>query len=904
MPPFRRIAIALCALAVSAPSALLAQANTGRIAGVVQDEKGAPLPHTNVIIVELGEGRIANESGRVTFEDVPAGTYTLTADRISYEKGRQTGVVVQPGQTTRLEFKLKEAIAAELEVIKIQDKFERLQKDRSETIRRIDSRDVQKIRAINTTEEAIATQAGVTQLGDEFFIRGGRSGEVKTLVDGMPVSDAFAGSQGSGTLSISLMSQEGMNVLTGGFDAEYGNAQSGIIEIATREGGEKYEGQLRFMTDDFGAPDKTYFNYDNFGVAVGGPVPSVGNRVRFYLSGEVRFEDTYLKTLENRSATKLTLNGNEIASFRPRQRNHAEGQARLTFHLGGGGRKLNAEYLLSRDSRDWYHHAFSRVGFWSEEDEQWWYEKIDSTYTYYNGPEHVSEIEAKNDNYKLVYTHPLGADSFVKTRVGMLRTRYNESVDGKSPSQYVPFFGSDPERDPENLFYAIQGDYPEWEERDSRQYTLRTDYQNKLGGGTHDVKTGINLDYHDLRRDERRFPSEEDPEGQFPNQYDVNAVGGFAYVQDRLRYRKTLVINVGLRLDFFDPGQEAIRATNQRVLTLEKPTSGTSFFERWKAQISPRLGMSYPISDKDVLRFHYGRFFQLPELRYIYDFIERTARLAGNQQRTGNAFLEPETTISYEFGVRRQLSDRDLSRTRRVFFKDIFGLIGTEGAGGRSARPRTGGVRADLAYFNQGLRLRPRVRVLAIDKKILELLAGRRVVHAVEGVRARPPTSIRARWSPQEGLDREPIKRGSARLGSNSRLQRVSLSRRPGSLGCELRLLGRLRGPGHSGAPRPADGAGGGHQHDPAAGHDEPQPARQQAVLAVRSGVPDLPGGEKRPEPPERANGPAEHQSAAEPRVLRGVLHRGRSARRRVQPEGHDRHHGRHSDSSERSPGL
>jgi outer membrane receptor protein involved in Fe transport len=213
-----------------------------------------------------------------------------------------------------------------------------------------------------------------------------------------------------------------------------------------------------------------------------------------------------------------------------------------------------------------------------------------------------------------------------------------------------------------------------WEERRSRQYTVRGDYQNKLGGGTHELKTGGTLDFYRLRKDSRQYPDEDDPDGNFPNRYEENAVGGVFYVQDRLRYRKSMVLNAGLRFDFFDPGENAVRISNQRVLALQKPTSGLSFLERWKAQISPRLGMSYPISDKDVLHFHYGRFFQLPDLEYLYDFSNNAT--AGNQL-VGNAFLEPETTISYQFGVRRQLSDR-VFLDATVFFKDIFGLVGTE----------------------------------------------------------------------------------------------------------------------------------------------------------------------------------------------------------------------------------
>lgn len=686
MPPkhyFSALLICICALVLLPSVESFAQGGQlGGLSGVVRDEAGKPLEHANVVIKELGLGRITNATGRYEFEDLRPGAYTVRAQLISYETGERTGVLVSASDVATLDFSLKETIAAHIEGYSFEsDKIDALKKDDSTTIRSVDTKEIAKIRAINTTEEAIATQAGVVQLGNDFFVRGGRSGEVKTVVDGMPVSDAFAGSAGSGTLDIALTSQEGLTLRTGGFDAEYGNAQSGIVEIATREGGEQYEGQVKFLTDDFGAPDRTYFNYDNVAVGFGGPVPFVGERVRFFVSGEGVFQDTYLKTLENRRARKLFFNSTELASLRDRQENAIRGQTKVTYRLGGA-RKVSVEYLFSRESNDWYHHSFSRVGYYSQdaanrEDGRpaWWFEPFDgdSTYTYYNGPAHLSERHSRNDQYKIVYTHPLTSDSFVTTRFAMFRTQYKENVGDKSPDQYVPFSGGDEERDPANLFFAVVGDYPVWVDRKSDQFTFRADYQNKIGGGTHELKTGMSFDYYDLFKDSRQNTDEEDPLGDFPNQYQQNALGGVLYVQDRLRYRKSMVLNAGLRFDFFDPGEEAIRVSNQRVIALEKPTEGISFFERWKAQISPRLGMSYPISDRDVLHFHYGRFFQLPDLEFLYDY-------SGNpnigNQTVGNAFLDPETTISYEFGVRRQLSDR-VYIDATVFFKDIFGLIGT-----------------------------------------------------------------------------------------------------------------------------------------------------------------------------------------------------------------------------------
>jgi len=757
-PLFRVMLISLsigvfCACLVAGmPSSASAQATaTGKITGIVQDENGQPIPFANAVIQSLGIGVIAAENGRFQFDSVPVGTYSVTIKHISAKDKTVHDVVVKASQVTRLDrITLEEAVAAELETYKIvEDRTEKLGKTVSTTVRVIDTKEQSKIRAINTTEEAIATQAGVVQLGDQLFVRGGRSNEVKTVVDGMPVSDAFTGSTGTGTMDISIASQEGINVLTGGFDAEYGNAQSGIIEVATKEGGEQYEGQMKFITDDFGAPDKTYFNYDNISFGFGGPVPLVGDRFRFFLSGEGVYQDTYLKTLEQRPARRLLFNGTELASFRDRQNNALRGQGKVTYRLAGA-KKISGEYLFSRTENDWYHHAFSRVGYWSQAQEQWWFEPLDSTYTYYNGPAHLSERKSKNEQYKMSYTHPLTEDSYVKVRGALFRTFYKENVADKSPGQYVPFFGNDTERDPENLFFAITGDFPYWEDRTSDQYTIRADYQNKVGNGQHELKTGFTMDLYQLQRDQRNYPSEDTPLGNSPNQYDERAFGGVMYVQDRLRYKKSMVMNAGLRFDFFDPGANAIRVSNQRVLALQKPTEGTSFLERFKAQVSPRLGMSYPISDKDVLHFHYGRFFQLPDLQYLYDYSNDPN--AGSNL-VGNAFLEPETTISYQFGVRRQLSDR-VYMDATVFFKDIFGLVGTEPL--EAENETEDNPFASTAYVNKDYGS-VRGFELALDKNFSNYWQGG-ISYTLSRATGSSSDVNQGSVVQNEGLDREPIK--------------------------------------------------------------------------------------------------------------------------------------------------
>ena len=151
--------------------------NTGKITGTVRDSSSRPIPFANVILKEIGLGVIAGEDGKYVFEGVTPGTYSVIFRHISVETREVSGVAVRAGVTTNMgDITLKEAIAAEIDVTRVEaNKIEKLQKDDSGTLRVIDTKEQGKIRAINTTEEAIATQAGVVQLGDQFFVRGGRS---------------------------------------------------------------------------------------------------------------------------------------------------------------------------------------------------------------------------------------------------------------------------------------------------------------------------------------------------------------------------------------------------------------------------------------------------------------------------------------------------------------------------------------------------------------------------------------------------------------------------------------------------------------------------------------------------------------------------------------------------------
>ncbi|RMF62092.1 MAG: TonB-dependent receptor, partial [Calditrichaeota bacterium] len=132
--------------------------------------------------------------------------------------------------------------------------------------------------------------------GGGIHVRGGRGGQLGFMIDGFYVEDALYGGIGSDVTRDGI--QE-LSVVTGTFNAEYGEALSGVVNIVTKEGGSKLEGKLRFATDELligslGDTKDNNWHTTRVEASIGGPVPGTGNKVRFFFSGDRNFTNTYL----------------------------------------------------------------------------------------------------------------------------------------------------------------------------------------------------------------------------------------------------------------------------------------------------------------------------------------------------------------------------------------------------------------------------------------------------------------------------------------------------------------------------------------------------------------------------------------------------------------------------------
>ena len=339
------IAIALLGLVHSA-----AFAQTGTVTGKVLKADGSPLGYANVIIVGTTMGAMTLADGKFTITAVPPGTYTVRAMMMGYKAVEKPGVVVNIGATQAVEFKLETTVVAKTQEIVVTAERALVEVTESKTSAAVSEQQLQSM-PVDDVLEAVGLKAGIVKTGDDMHVRGGRSGEVQVQIDGVPVSDPLGG----GTVDVGMLGTSGSEIVSGGMDAEYGDAQSAVINIATKEGGRRFGGEFRYFTDDFGRSDKTYTNFDRLSLGFGGP--TFWKNLRYYVSGEATWSDTENTTIEPRPEHKIT----DFLKFRQRQSSAYNMQGKLTYNMQR--MKLDGEAIYSSTRSDDFTNNWNISGY-------------------------------------------------------------------------------------------------------------------------------------------------------------------------------------------------------------------------------------------------------------------------------------------------------------------------------------------------------------------------------------------------------------------------------------------------------------------------------------------------------------------------------------------------------------
>ena len=742
---------------------------TGKITGTVVDgNTGDPLQGANILLVGTSLGTFTAADGYYVILNIPPGTYTLRASMIGYAAQPGVELRVSMDVTTPWNFSLfSEALAGEEVLVTAQVAI--VQRDLTASKQIVRGEDISQM-PVEEFADALELQAGVIKDVDgRIHIRGGRASEVNYLIDGVSVTDPFAGEL---SVEVEIGGIEQFQVISGGFNAEYGQSLSGVVEVITKEGGEEYHGSLStyagdYITSDgdlyFGTADLSPTDITNLEASLNGPVPLLNKKLTFNVSGRYfsnngwlygqrrftpldssSFEDADPEnwviqdhTLRDRDSTIVGLNDYlayaETQDYLPVSMNPLKKlslQAKLAFRISPFI-KFSVGGLFNQVEFSQYSHRFlfNPDGIFNE---------------FRNGLAITP-----------VLNHSLSSSTFYTAKFSYLFFEYDRYVFEDTLDYVAPQFL---EAARQNAFYtggtagvkANQGDREFIVHRETTTGVGKFDITSQVSK-SHQIKSGVEFKQYALKYKEFEIVPEDPKASLFNpvipppsafnhNEYDRKPVEFSAYIQDKIELQD-MVINIGVRFDHFDSKGEIptdfkdpsltqaiktidihqgdkllygdvpyrLNADNSRGLI--DPGTGNPFSETvptdarfidaarndlsqldWKAtaswfeptkaltQLSPRIGISYPITDRGAFYFSYGFFFQKPTFEQLYlnpDFEMNTEQSGVVNTLIGNANLKNKKTVNYEIGLQQQFG-MNTGFFVTVFYKDINNWIGTE----------------------------------------------------------------------------------------------------------------------------------------------------------------------------------------------------------------------------------
>jgi len=687
---------------------------TGTLKGRITDkETGEPLIGCNVIIVGTELGAATDLEGNYTIIKVPPGKYKIHVLMIGYAKTNISNVIIQSDLTTTIDAKLIQDVISAEEVNVIATR-PLITKDLTASTAIINSDMISNL-PVTEVSEILELQAGFVQ----GHLRGGRSGEVAYWVDGVPMTDVF---DGGAIIDVNTNTIAEMQVISGAFNAEYGQAMSGIVNIVTKDGSNDFRGNATLYGGDFLSnksslfPNVKSFNpvsTRNLELNVEGPIIrdklfyNITARNIYYqgvYQGQRRFNPeniSYFDQSDNFNIHRLeivngdTLNpgkgDNEFVPMDWNEKTYIQGK--LIYNMAP---LTKLKYSLINDNVR--------------------YQDYDRMYRY--NPDGNLNRFRSGITHLLQLNHSVSTNTFVT--IGF--TNFNKSYDHRTYEKnqwdkYVhpKLLNSQP------YSFLTGGTNLSVFSRSTGTTTIKSDLTSQWNK-QNKIKAGLELRYHDLSYDDyqlrppdskasfnelvdnpflitpQRFPDST----IYSSSYSFKPFEMSAYIQDKMEFNE-LIINLGVRVDYFDPNGKVLSdPSDPSIYNPIKPkniyndTNENGFWDvgetsvsiqdrvnywfsktqpKWK--VSPRLGASFPFSTTGVIHFSYGHFFQVPRFEMLYmnpDF--DLGQGTGNIGVIGNADLRPEKTIQGELGLQQQIA-YNMALNITAYFRDIRDLAGT-----------------------------------------------------------------------------------------------------------------------------------------------------------------------------------------------------------------------------------
>jgi len=728
---------------------------TGKISGFVKDaETGDPLPGVNVVLVGTTMGGATDLDGYFFVINVPPGTHTLKATMMGYQS-QSAKISVTVDLTTRVNFDLRPTVMDLGESVTVTAERPLIQPEITSKRATITADMIENM-PVRSVQDIISMQSGVIMMDkgnkisgfetrgiDQVHVRGGRSGEIAYMVDGMYVEDAIYAGMGT---SVNREAIQELTQIIGAFDAEYGEAQSAIVNIITKEGGTKLNLVSEYNSSEVAG---LVFDADNVRQAhqaigsISGPVPFIKG-MSFFLSGEqsygayrvLEFDDHTFDTTPVNSILEhpddpryeeimqqikdgIITEVDDIEQLRNDNKYYYVGDVLREWHTGAWRKAYRHREDYDNDGFDELHTYDNTAGWlglgfnknWDITAKLAWrlspsmkliiplrfnqrvQRSWDRTWTFAMKGKNV--LDDRTDQQTLIFTHQLSPKLFYEIRASRFFKSRSYLIHGIDGHRLTPGH-ADEFSDAYQVFYNDPnitvdfgpGEYPVSSEDANFRKELFFVRLDTLSDGTikhvyrgeverywnynfqqslqlkadvtwqahrdHQFKMGVEYKTFGLDKDlfgndvgGIRFLEYQIPwQRGYPSYYHLKPLEAAVYVQDKMDF-KNLIINAGVRLDFANSKGRAWQ-------DWDDPTSGVQQGKK-KYQISPRIGIGHPITDRATFSFNYGHFFQVPDYRDLYS--NQHLDLDAPSPFFGWANMDAQRTIHYEMRVDYQLSD-------------------------------------------------------------------------------------------------------------------------------------------------------------------------------------------------------------------------------------------------------
>lgn len=695
----------LLAAVVLLAAPILAQ-ESGKISGHVRDKATKePLIGANVVIKGTRLGSTTNPDGEYFILNVPPGSYEVSASYLGYQTTTQRGVIVSINRTTTAEFSLTETSVTADEVVVMAQRPE-VEKEKTSTSDIVRSEEVLAVPGIRDLTSVLSLSSDVS----ESHFRGGREGEELYNLQGMGIVNPLSNASSFAPIMSAL---EEVEIITSGFSAQYGNAQSGVVNISMKEGrsdkwtaraearvrapGRKHFGPsvwdpsanpylavlnspLVWSSIDSNSTNQNSKYYNSIGNGFDGRYgrdsTTLGQIAYLYWAKQSKrdmgesYDNLVDYSLDATMGGPLSDNTRAFLAFHsentwpmlptPEPETKKQFMGNLVHDLGDGMTvRLSGAYT---NEREFVFRSTSTTGFYA-----WIWDRT------------LGTTRGVTDNYQIGarFTYAQSAATFYEVKLNTLRTNFLGGTPVMSPEVYygdfsktwsIPYSST-----PDNFSYAnIDDDF-----RDERSRTVSLDASmTSQVTNAHMLLAGIQSNWYAL--DVNNILSLKSSNGQRFERYASKPMEFAVYVQDKMEF-EGMIANIGLRFDLYnqnlyyytDP-YAPYRYVTAAGDTLTNKDLADRDMTPSLARLQPRLGISFPVSETMVFHVNYGSFVQRPP--FSQTVFQQEPNRGFKDMILGNPRLQPQVTNSYDIGLTQGLGGGfriDVSG----YYKDVRNLI-------------------------------------------------------------------------------------------------------------------------------------------------------------------------------------------------------------------------------------